>query len=67
MYERIWSIVSTAPETVQIKTLSGGTLVLGFQPISSNLAQAGIDRGENVLGIDSAHLVIEPLDAVLAI
>jgi hypothetical protein len=55
MYEKIWSIISTAPETAQLKALSAGTLVLGIQPISSNLVQAGIDRGENVLGLDKIN------------
>jgi hypothetical protein len=35
--------------------LTGGTLVLGFQPISSSLVQAGRDRGGNVLGHDKVN------------
>lgn len=47
--------MSTAPEVAQLKALTGGTLVLGFQPISSNLVKAGLDRGGNVLGHDNVN------------
>ncbi|KAF2688559.1 putative FAD-binding oxidoreductase [Lentithecium fluviatile CBS 122367] len=55
IYEKISSIISTAPEVDQLKALTAGTLVLGFQPISSNVVQAGIDRSENVLGLDNVN------------
>jgi hypothetical protein len=62
IYEKINSIIATAPEVTQLKALTGGTLVLGFQPISSNLVQAGLDRGGNVLGhekVDQTWLVLD--------
>jgi hypothetical protein len=55
IYESINSIISTAPEVAQLRALTGGTLVLGFQPISSKLVQAGLDRGGNVLGHDNVN------------
>ncbi|KAL1792959.1 hypothetical protein ACET3X_009466 [Alternaria dauci] len=62
IYESINSIVSTAPEVAQLKALTGGTLVLGFQPISSSLVQAGLERGGNILGhsnVNQTWLVLD--------
>lgn len=54
--------MSTAPEVAQLKALTGGTLVLGYQPISSSLVQAGLDRGGNVLGFDKVNQTWMVLD-----
>ena len=62
IYERINEIVSTAPEVAQLRALTGGTLVLGLQPISSSLVQAGQDRGGNVLGHDKVNQTWMVLD-----
>jgi hypothetical protein len=62
IYEKINSIIDTAPEVTQLSKLTGGTLVLGFQPISASLVQAGLDRGGNVLGhdkVDQTWLVLD--------
>jgi hypothetical protein len=62
IYEKINSIIETAPEVSQLRALTGGTLVLGFQPISSSLVQAGLDRGGNVLGHDKVNQTWMVLD-----
>jgi hypothetical protein len=55
IYKTIADIISTAPEVAQLSALTAGTLVLGVQPISSALVQAGVERGGNVLGLDNVN------------
>ncbi|MCJ1247587.1 hypothetical protein MMC30_004802 [Trapelia coarctata] len=63
LYQEIASIVTTAPELADLKSLTSGTMVLGIQPISSSLIRAGIARGGNALGLDAVNQTWLVLDA----
>ncbi len=54
-YSQIWSIISSAPEVKAIESLTVGTLILGLQPITSNLVQAGHARGQNSLELKNVN------------
>ncbi|MCJ1383197.1 hypothetical protein MMC17_006310 [Xylographa soralifera] len=55
LYQEIANITTTAPELKQIESLTSGTLTLGVQPISASVAQAGMARGGNALGLEAVN------------
>ncbi|MCJ1261071.1 hypothetical protein MMC22_000935 [Lobaria immixta] len=55
LYQKIASIVVSASELNDIKSVTGGSLALGLQPISSSVERAGSARGGNALGLESAN------------
>ncbi|KAF2788462.1 putative FAD-binding oxidoreductase [Melanomma pulvis-pyrius CBS 109.77] len=55
LYKKIWSIATSTPELLKIQDIMSGTLVLGFQPISSSLVEAGVARGGNALGLSRVN------------
>ncbi|KAF2014438.1 putative FAD-binding oxidoreductase [Aaosphaeria arxii CBS 175.79] len=52
VYERIEGVLAEAPEVATIAGLTGGTLALGLQPISTLLVDAGREKGGNALGLE---------------
>lgn len=63
LYQKIASIVTSAPELNIIKSVTSGSMALGLQPISSSVVRAGNARGGNPLGLESANQTWFVLDA----
>ncbi|KAI9784387.1 MAG: hypothetical protein M1816_000858 [Peltula sp. TS41687] len=63
LYKEVETIVTTAPELEEIKSLTSGSMVLGMQPISSSLVDAGNARGGNALGLECINQTWFVLDA----
>ncbi|KAL8746678.1 MAG: hypothetical protein Q9190_001332 [Brigantiaea leucoxantha] len=55
LYQKIASIITTAPELKTLESITAGSLALGLQPISSSLIQAGNAMGGNALGLQNVN------------
>ncbi|KAL8662282.1 MAG: hypothetical protein Q9168_008283, partial [Polycauliona sp. 1 TL-2023] len=63
LYQKIASIVTTAPELSTLKSTPGGSLAIGVQPISTNLVRSGNLQGGNSLGLSPTNQTWFVLDA----
>ncbi|KAI0007112.1 putative FAD-binding oxidoreductase [Xylariaceae sp. FL0662B] len=55
LFNIIGNILTTSPELEEVKSLTGGAVAIGWQPISSSAALAGQERGGNALGLEAAN------------
>ncbi|CAG8949541.1 hypothetical protein HYFRA_00007773 [Hymenoscyphus fraxineus] len=52
IHEKIHKIITNPEELANLKKITAGTIVLGFQPISAAVAGHGTKRGGNALGLN---------------
>ncbi|RYO80892.1 hypothetical protein DL766_010441 [Monosporascus sp. MC13-8B] len=55
LYRSLDSIVTTSHSLEEVKSVTAGSLALGFQPISSTAIEAGYARGDNALGLEAVN------------
>ncbi|KAI1499597.1 putative FAD-binding oxidoreductase [Biscogniauxia marginata] len=55
LFGTLQQILTSAPELDVIRSLTAGSIALGWQPISTSAVQAGHARGGNALGLESAN------------
>lgn len=55
LFETVETIVTTAPELDTIRSLTAGSIAVGWQPISTSAIAAGDARGGNALGLEHVN------------
>ncbi|KAI1080736.1 putative FAD-binding oxidoreductase [Whalleya microplaca] len=55
LFKTVGNILTASPELEEIKSLTAGSVGIGWQPISSSAVLAGQQRGGNALGLEAVN------------